>query len=171
MAEIAQISGRSNAPTAQAANVAAIAAWHASPVHRTHLLGPGWRFAGVAIVGEIALVVFADKCTAAGCTKGSGRGVLLDGGGATAPPGTSGGAGSATETAAGATRTSTEPPGGAERSLACTGSIRTRLLRRSRARCRSRSGCPAAVPAEATSRGSTPARASAPRGCARRARS
>ncbi len=129
MAEIAQIAGRSDAPSPQAANVAAIAAWQASALHRTHLLAPGWRFAGVAIVGELALVVFADRCTAAGCTGASGRGEVLDAPAGTA--GAAGGAGAATGTGA-RDRETTGARRPAGRPAACTKSVRTRLLPRRR---------------------------------------
>ena len=122
MAEIAQIAGRSNAPSAQAANVAAIAAWQASPMHRTHLLAQGWRFAGVAIVGEIGLVIFADRCAADGCVGGTSLG---------GPTGASGSVGAATPPGATATGTSASPEtSGAAGSTACSRTVRTRLLRR-----------------------------------------
>lgn len=119
LAEVIQLGGRSHAPSPQVANAAAISAWQASPLHREQLHAAGWVYAGVAVAGDMTVVIFGRACTVALCLPGTGHGALLPPLLGQAPAGaTNGGAAAGSRTGASPPQAGRCAPSGLVRVLA-----------------------------------------------------
>ena len=154
LAEILHLGGREPGTSPQQANDAVIAAWRASPVHDRHLRAPGWATAGIAIVGDVTVVVFAQPCTVATCVEPGGTGGLLPAGatgadaeraapaglGADAGTASPGRAGAAGRAESGGTAAGSQAARGS-RACAPTGNVRVLLRGRRRVGLEVRMSC------------------------------